>query len=82
MAKKFDPKLEKAAAKLPRFLSMGTSLAASTVGTLMSIFTVVLVPVLAEALTELLKKPGAQKKYGKFLIPARDVLNGADLGDK
>ena len=80
MSKKLDPKIEKAALKLARFL--GAAAASATGAMLMSIFVSVLLPVLSLLLTELLNRPGARKKYGKFLIPARDVLDGADLGDK
>ena len=80
--KKVDPKLEKAALKLGKFLSRGAAAAASaTVSTLITLFASVAVPVLAELLTELLKRKDAKRKYGKFLIAGRNVLDNADLGD-
>jgi len=83
VSKNSNPKLEAAALKLGRFLAKPTAAAASaTVSMLITLFTSILVPVLADLLTAVLAKPGAQQKYGKFLIPARDVLNGANLGDK
>lgn len=78
--KKIDnPKLVAAAAKLGKYLGQGAAAASATVSLLVTIFTSAMVPVLSLLLTELLSKKDAKKKYAKFLVPARDVLNGANL---
>lgn len=77
-----NPELIKAAAKLGKYLGASAATAASTtVSLLLTIFNSAMVPVLSLLLTELLSKKDAKKKYGKFLRPARDVLNGANLDE-
>jgi hypothetical protein len=80
MSKKLNPKIEAAALKLAKYLG-GAAAAATTGAFLMIIFKTVLLPVLSLILSELLKTPEAKVKYGKYLRPARDILDSADLGD-
>ncbi len=74
MAKTLDPAIEKAAPRLAEATPKTGSM-------VMTIFRSMILPMLGPALGELLKAKDAKKKYSKYLIPARNILNDADLGD-